>query len=539
MTAPENETTVPADDEVPVVAARAKRRPETAVLVFLLLAGLFGSVFAWAVPPFWGHDEITQYGRAYQVSQGGMLPSEIPEDRQPGMRSWGGQVPAEVQLLMDAAFQDYGTDHPEPAAEVDDPLLYPRLLDAPLLGETETVWFTNTAAYSPVPYLPQAASLALVEAAGGDTRALVYAPRIAGLLAYLALVGFAVHALRGTRFAWVIVTVGLLPIAVFQAGTTTADTVTNALALLLSALVVKAVFLRRSLTRVETGVLLASMVALPLCKPTYVLLPLLALAIPAAAVGAHRSGLWMRSAQRGSAWWRPASVVALILGLGGFAGWTSVSGETTEGMGYMRPSDQWATVRPSEQMSGILADPLGFVGTFVESWARRDLLWFDQFFGELGFSYVKVPGATQLFAILALTLAVLGAERFRSRLAPTLATAAVVLLTTGMIFGTLYLSFSPVDFYIIDGVQGRYFVPLTVLGLAVVASCVSLRLYTEPDNWPGDKSDAPVADETLGNGGSCTTIAVHPVGKGLSLTIAILSALSLATAAFKYWWVIW
>ncbi|HHX84475.1 MAG TPA: DUF2142 domain-containing protein, partial [Actinomycetales bacterium] len=449
---------------------RPRRWVGAPVVVFLLLAGFFGAVFAWAAPPFWGHDEITQYGRAYQVSQGGWLPQEIPEDRVEGMRSWGGEVPLEVWQVMGLAFEDYETDLPEPAPEVDNPTAYPRLLDAPLTGEKATVWFTNTSAYSPVPYLPQAASLALAEAVGGDTRALVYAPRIAGLLAYLAVGGLAVHALRGTRFAWVVVTVGLLPIAVFQAGTTTADTLTNALALLLSALLVKSLFLRRPLGAVETAALLGTMVALPLSKPTYVLLPLLALLVPAGVTALAGRGPW----------WRISSVAALAVGLGGFAAWTSVSGETTEGMGYMRSPEQYETVRPGDQMSGILADPLGFLYTFVESWAFRDLLWFDQFFGELGFSYVKVPGATQIFAILALVLAVLGAERLLARVLPTAATAAVVVLTTGMIFGTLYLSFSPVDFYIIDGVQGRYFVPLAVLGLAVLAQWVSVRLVVAP-----------------------------------------------------------
>lgn len=501
-----------------LLTAPALQRTGPALAVFLVLAGFFGAVFAVVTPPFWGHDEITQHGRAYQVSQGGMLPEEIPEDRVPGMRSWGGQVPVEVGRVMDAAFEDYRSDRPEPASKVDDSDAYPPLLDAPISGERTDVWFTNTAAYSPVPYLPHAVALALTEALGGDTRAHVYAPRIAGLLAYLAVVGFAVHALRGTRFAWVLVAVALLPIAIFQSGTTTADTLTNALSLLLSALLVKALFLRRQLSGGETAALLATLVALPLCKPTYVLLPLLALLIPAAMTALGRRAPDGEPSPREKPWWRITSIGALAAGLGGFGVWTSISGETTEGMGYMRPPEQYETVRPGDQLSGILSDPVGFVGTFVESWALRDLLWFDQFFGELGFSYVKVPGATQVFALLALTLAVLGAERLRSRTLPTLVTTTVVVLTTGMIFGTLYLSFSPVDFYIIDGVQGRYFVPLAVLGFAVVARVITIRLFTAPSS-PTGKATAP--------------------GPGLPLTIATLSALSLAAAAFKYWWVIW
>jgi len=41
---------------------------------------------------------------------------------------------------------------------------------------------------------------------------------------------------------------------------------------------------------------------------------------------------------------------------------------------------------------------------------------------------------------------------------------------------TLYMSFTPVGYYIIDGVQGRYFVPLALLALAALLRWMPLRL---------------------------------------------------------------
>ena len=87
----------------------------------------------------------------------------------------------------------------------------------------------------------------------------------------------------------------VLPIAVFQAGTVTADTVTNALALLVSAVIVKALFLGDRLSKPETVAALAATILLPVCKPTYVLLAMLTVLIPARRFGfgnAERPAAW-------------------------------------------------------------------------------------------------------------------------------------------------------------------------------------------------------------------------------------------------------
>ncbi|KZM68302.1 DUF2142 domain-containing protein [Nocardia terpenica] len=136
------------------------------------------------------------------------------------------------------------------------------------------MWFPHTAAYSPIPYVPAAVGIRLSEAFGLNVGATVQLTRIAddrgvsyggdiplsidGLMgyafgdynrkpveperfaadpvAYLLVVGFALRALRGFRIQWLAFTVAVLPIALFRAGTVTADTMTNALALLVKGL---------------------------------------------------------------------------------------------------------------------------------------------------------------------------------------------------------------------------------------------------------------------------------------------------------------
>ncbi|MGW0043961.1 DUF2142 domain-containing protein [Rhodococcus sp. NPDC003348] len=487
---------VTATDPGTAAPARRVRRFGVASILFVVLGAIFGTAFAVLTPPFWGHDELTQFGRAYQVAEGGFLPQEIHDDR---AVAYGGQVPASIDALMDFALTDYRENDKEPAPMVADPSGYDRLEGAAVDGPPVDVWFTNTAAYSPVPYAPVAAGLRVAEALDLDVGGTLLAARLAGLAAYLALAGFALHVLRGSRIAWLAFTLALLPIAMFQAGTVTADTVTNGMALLFSALFVKAVFLRDRLSKPESLVLLASVLALPLCKPTYFLLAMLVVFVP-------RDRLAGLPAVR----WVPQ--LTALVGLGLFGLWTKISSGTTEGMGLMRPQNQWYSVIPADQMQGILSDPLGFLDTFYRTLVYRDQLYFVQFFGELGFGYVDVPATAIVLALTAIILAFGIAERLDPRRWSTTATTLVVLLSVGMIFGTLYLSFSPVGFYIIDGVQGRYFLPLAFVGFTVLLRWIPLRITVSDGRAPG---------------------------RGVPIAIALLTVGSLVATLLKYNTVVW
>ncbi|MGI1849836.1 MULTISPECIES: DUF2142 domain-containing protein [Rhodococcus] len=490
--------TEPETLEPGLATPQSPRRPlfGAATIAFLIVAAIGGTVFAVITPAFWGHDEITQFGRAYQVAHGGMLPQQIPDDR--GV-AYGGDVPVSVDALMAYALNDYANNPPEPEPMVESPEDYDRLESAAVSDGRATIWFSNTAAYSPATYLPSAAGIRIAEALGSSVGGLLLSARLAGLAAYLALAGYAINTLRAYRIGWLAFTLALLPIAVFQAGTITADTVTNGVALTVSALLVKAVFLGARLTRPESAVLLASAVLLPLCKPTYLLLAMLVVVVPVARLG------WTRRMR-----WLP--IVAAAAGAALFLAWTKISAGTTEGMGRMRPQAQWYSVVPEEQLSGVLHDPAHFVAVFFRTLMLRDQLYFIQFFGELGFGYVQVPGTAIVSALLAIVLAFGMSERLRSSAAQTWITAAVVLLTVGMIFGTLYLSFSPVGYHFIDGVQGRYFIPIALVGAAVLLRWIPLRV--------------------VGATGA-------PPGRGTAVAVVALTATSLLATILRYYFVVW
>ncbi|MFJ4656194.1 DUF2142 domain-containing protein [Nocardia sp. NPDC088792] len=492
--------------------SRTERSCGAAALVFLLLAGVFGVVWSVVTPAFWGHDEITQFGRAYQVAHGGYLPEKIHDDRGP---AWGGNVPVSIDALMSYAFNDYQVTPDEPDPMVKDPAAYDRLGAAPVSEQTKQVWFTNTAAYSPIPYVPAAVGIRIAEAVNADVGDTVEITRLAGLLTYLLIVFYALRALRGHRVQWLALTVSVLPIAVFQAGTVTADTVTNALAILVSALIVKGLFLGQRLTRPETVAALAATVLLPVCKPTYVLLAMLTVLIPVRRFGFGRRRLLADGTEPVAGWQRVIPWVTAAVGAIAFAVWMKIAAPTGDGMSLMRPQKQWGTVRPGDQLHGILSDPIHFLRVFGDSIARRDQHWFTQFFGELGFSYVDVPALTIVASLLAFAVSIGTAERFTGAAADRLRTWLVLLTmlaSVAMIYVTLYMSFTPVGYFIIDGVQGRYFVPLALLTLCVLLRWMPLRLT-------GIDGRIPV--------------------RGAAITVTIATTVAMIAAVVKYTTIVW
>jgi uncharacterized membrane protein len=488
-------TTELAPDPTTESAAEQRVRPRSRVtdrcaLAFVLTSLLFGTVFAIVTPPLWGPDEFTHVSRAYAVAHGRFLPQRVAFP--PGAVNYGGLVPSTVDALTTHATRNYGNPPQSPAPAVVAPEEYRRLAAQPLRAPLAEIGFANTSAYSPVSYLPAVLVLRTVELADGTVGTALTLMRLVDLVTYTALVWLALRSCRDQRFKWVIFVAALLPMSVFQASMITADAMTNGLAILFGALFARAVFFGRDLSRSQTAMLAGSAILLPLAKPTYVILALLLPLVPA-------NRLTMRR------WGRPAASAA---GLLAFGAWTTVSAETSAAMGLMRPGE---VVDPAQQTEFILSDIPRFALIVARTFAYLDNTYFIQFFGALGQTFVPVPALTVVACIVAGVLAFGMAEHPHLSRPRLIAAAAVVLLSAAAIFGTLYLEFSPVGRYQIEGVQGRYFLPLVVVGVAVALRLVPIRLH----------------------------LPTPRAARSTAAAVVALMAVGLALSAAKYYYVMW
>lgn len=466
------------------------RRAGLAAWVFVLVATVAGTLFVFVNPPFWGNDGLSQYARAYQVSQGGLLPQQIEWYGKGD--SYGGSIPASVWSLYEHAAKDLGANESEPAAMILEPAVYDALGHERYRSANENlIWFSNTAAYSPVPYAPAALASLIATAMDLSVLSALRLMALSSLLAYIVPALLALIVLRRSRARWLFLGLALLPPALLQTATITADALTNGVALLFAALLVKASLEHKRLGAVETGLLYASIVLLPICKPSYLFLIPLALLVRSRLRSGPRPLLWIAMAVSTAIW-----VV-----------WTWITRGIGDVLAFYRADYESSEFGLAGTIAHTLADPLGFLGNVARTIFYRDNFFFLDL---LGSSNVRVPSTAMLAMIVALLVAAGWVNRIRVSRGVRWTWIAVGLLSVAALFGTLYATFTPIGFYLLDGVQGRYFFPLWPILIMGILCFFPLR-------W----KRIAQGERVVG------TLVVVVATASVALTVA------------KYWYVVW
>jgi uncharacterized membrane protein len=235
--------------------------------VFAIVGTAVGLILVVAIPYFAGIDESSHFPRSYAIAHGHLAMQNGPGD------IGGVCMPDDVTAEMIHNSQLYlaGLFGGNPSIRVPKKSLgqFPVCPGRPGWRFIDTATFAYN---SPVPFLPQAVAVRVVDTAGGGVNAMLVAARLAGLVTFLVLGTIAIR--RTPRGGWALCAVGLLPITLFQAATVTPDTVTTAMVMLVLSSALRLMSkpeVRLRSAMIEVGVL---SVLLGLCKPIYVVLAL-------------------------------------------------------------------------------------------------------------------------------------------------------------------------------------------------------------------------------------------------------------------------
>ena len=406
-------------------------RPQT---VFLIVVGLFGTACVFVTPPWQIPDEQAHLLRVDQLARG-----QVVAVRRVGPGGWeyGGEVPLSLYESSQrfARLSGHEQQRVRPAEIVDE---FRRPLD---VGRTRYLSFPNTALYSPVPYLPAVAAEAVARRFRPPPVVLLYAARLGTLAGYLAVGWVAVRVTPVLR--WPAVVVLACPMCLFLAAGASADPLTTAAAVLFAAVVLRCRATPTRLTGRAALAVAAAAVALASCKSAYAPLALLA-----CSVGPSR---WTRRAYPLLA---PVAAAVVVVG------WSAVTHPT---LVRERGGD------PAVQADWVRHHPVAFaavVGRTLRSTAG-DLAYTA--IGTLG--WLDTPMPNGLLAIFYVSLAWLvvaygepvgiGAA-FRGWSAAGIA-GSVALIALGN-----YLVWTTTAAGRIEGLQGRYFLPLFVPAAAVL-----------------------------------------------------------------------
>lgn len=477
---------------------------------FVVTASVLGTAYAFTMPPLQVADEKSHLFRAFGVSRGVCIAGERTA------------LPRSL-LRLEATFP---------------PVLEKRKLvtageiwrwaGVPLEAErTDTVTAVAANVYGCAPYLAAAAGMRVATALDLAPLWVLYGGRLANLIAYVCLTAVALVLLPG--FRPILLALALMPMALHQAASLSADAMTIASAFLACAVAVRVAVGggRQPADRPRVLGLAGSLVFAASCKTNAVLVALAALAPRPPDFDPRRHALKVAAIAL------PAVLVAAL------SAWMNQANlELFRAAHLRRGVDMVVNARAAWTV------PVSFLSSIVLTAKTDAAAWFEQLVGVLGWATVRRPAwTTWLYGsvLLAAPLVAAGARSLRTL--DRLVLGLVAMLGVVSVYWGLWVisvdaaaAGFPAHGVHIGGLAGRYFIPFAfplmlacsttrlaraqgpffaaVLAVALLVNMVSLRAvhrhyYTPTLLLHGRPPTAPA-----GPGGRRGTGALWPASQG-------------------------
>lgn len=431
---------------------------------FVLAALVFGIIICFRLPPLFGNDEIVHFPRAYHVQDGHLWAEYLS-----GF-DYGGQLPKQL-VTMNHAFREQVQTKGD-ASRLSE--LEKQYRSEKLEGDaTEQIAFTSANVYSAWSYAPAAVGVWVADLLHLPLAWYVYLARLSCLAVWLGLVYLAIKYIPAGKYF--LIAVALLPTSLVQATTIGMDGLVNGLAWLITALTL-AVFaktLRLTPKIMATFALLSLYLATT--KQGYMLIAALPLLIP--------SHLFETSKKRANII-RIAFAGLLLTVTAAYIARTAPIADTLHFI--QRPG---LYVDGAAQIKHVLSTPFAILMTIILAPFR--LSYGNVYAGVVGvitnkLIYLPVVVICLLYVALLLTFVSQKGNKALSpyRLRLLAGGAGVVAGTFLLINLALYISFTTVGNPHIEGVQGRYLLPLSPLFIFLVSGWTKPRLKL-PDNLVG------------------------------------------------------
>jgi uncharacterized membrane protein len=402
----------------------------------------FGILYVFITPPIYVADESAHFYRAYQVSEGKFVSTNVGDEA-------GGSVPKSLSDFV-------GLNVLGPKQKYSFKQTLGKSLKINLNSrQRQNLEFTNVAIYPTVNYVPQAIGIDIGRIFTSKVAALFYFARLANLFFLCACLFWAVRTIPFGKFPLMIV--GLLPMALYAGSSISADTFVIASVALYAAYLFKLLGQKKILTK-EWVIIALLAAAVALSKQTYFILVFTMLAIPL------RSGSYFRRDFINTLF--AMLVPGLLLG-----GWLLLIRNLNSQPTHLQNAVN-IYANPHEQVHFIANHALTFAKLLIGGIGDPSLM--PGMLGVLGVNDLPLPtwSLFSLFLILFLSFGT-NQENIKAvkRLNKTTMAiiSAAVLINVLVILAGLYVFWSTLHQGFISGVRGRYFIPLLIMLIPVLA----------------------------------------------------------------------
>lgn len=415
-----------------------KFRPQK---IFLVAAIIWGTLTVFLTPPFQVPDEPTHFFRAYQVASGNFMP--VTRNNRVG-----GYIPVSMQQM--SLYFDHIPFHADQKTSFESIRKSFALRLDP--GQTTFVSFPNTSTYVPFLYLPQALVLLTAKLFNTPPLIMFYTARLFNFYIWLILVFFAVCLVP--VYKWLFMLLALMPMSVFQAASLSPDALTNGAAFLFIAIIFRLVLDKSTALKNQDIFYLAILlILLTFSRYAYGFLYFLFFMIPAMKAGSPRRYLMA------AVLLFTVTFITLITG-GIYVRYIYDSVDPAVSF-YGKGKE---LVQPYAQFRFMLADVALFLKTLLATFPKHQF-YIHSFIGTLGWLDTPLPVLYTLIAMITLIITGLGENSpivtisaWKKSILLFSISCVIVILSI-----LLYLSWTPLGGSIIEGLQGRYFIPVAPL----------------------------------------------------------------------------
>ena len=395
---------------------------------FLILAILMGVLFIIFLPPGEASDEIMHFRRSYAISRGVLVPTEVVDEN----GNIGSSLPVESDIFIDMRVPKSGTYYN-----------LKELIVQPKSAEDSSQAYTSAALYNFVCYIPQVIGAWMGSALGLSVIGIAYVMKIVGFIFSIFLIYFAIK--KAPKFKLIFLFIALSPMTMQEITSMSPNGITIGLCLLLIAFVMYLSYEKNKImSRRDLILLYLLAILVSLCKIVYVVLILLYLVIPKDRSGSKRKKIINLAI---------IVTISLVVNLV----WLKISS------GYL--VEFMPDVSSKEQILCVLANPIRYIMTIARTICAYSYSWIENILGmSLGALCIRMPNVVFLisFAVMVLLFSQRD-ETIRVRKYDKVVFSGVFLTISLLICTSLYIQWTPVNKNVIEGIQGRYFLPILPL----------------------------------------------------------------------------
>ncbi len=395
---------------------------------------IYGIGFLFVTPAFQVPDEYEHFYRAVYVSEGHIVPEKL------GDKS-GVYVPESVRiasLIVSDEWHSFINDR-------SNKMNLTSVFNIPFKSKYmvfEDISRIAVVTYSPVPYLVSGFAISLGKLFNLSPIILMYIGRLANLLSWVLLTYYAIKIIPVHK--WVLFMLSFIPLTLFEAASLSADSFMLGLSFLIIAIFFKYALdsSEKKINIKDVYILFVILLLLALSKQVYFVLLLLVFFIPFEKFGSKKRMIIIVTFLIFS--------ILLITGLWNFL-----------------VKDLYVPIVPQISITGqifyVLGDlfrfPFVMLNTFMQLGLSYQLLFVGNFVLDIPLPVWWI--GIYLFTILPVSL--LDKSHFEITFKHKLVSIITFILISVLICAFVYVSWTPVGQNTIDGIQGRYFIPVLPL----------------------------------------------------------------------------